>query len=97
MPRSVNLSKDSIEIFRLTPATINKPCWRRSSGTNAIFRFIASTGEPAGRALPFNVTEPLSYLSTPNIARATSDLPEPTNPARATISPFLTLNETFLK
>ena len=76
---------------------MNKPCWRRSSGTKAIFSFIAATGEPAGNALPLIFTEPVSYLSTPNIARATSERPAPTNPASATISPFLTLNEMFLK
>ena len=86
-----------MEIFRLTPAIINNPCWRRSSGTKAIFRAIASTGEPAGSGSPLIFTEPDSYLSTPKIARATSDRPAPTKPANATISPFFTLNEIFLK
>ena len=58
---------------------------------------MAATGEPAGSTSPLIFTDPDSYLSTPNIARATSERPAPTRPANATISPFFTLNEIFLK
>ena len=90
-------SKDSIEILRSTPAIMKRPCWRRSSGTSAIFSAIAATGEPLASSLPFTFTVPAVYLSIPKIARATSDRPEPTRPARATISPRRTLKEMLRK
>ena len=74
---------------------MKRPCWRRSSGTSAMPAFIAALGEPALSSRPLTVIEPESYRSTPKIARATSDRPEPTRPARATISPARTLNEMF--
>ena len=55
---------------------------------------IAFVGEPGGSDVPSISTDPASQRSIPKIARATSVLPAPTRPARATISPPRTSNET---
>ncbi len=46
--------------------------------------------------MPFTRTEPASYPSTPNTARAISLRPAPTRPARPTISPARTVKLTSL-
>ena len=56
---------------------------------------IASRGDAGLSFSPLRSTSPASYESIPNIARATSERPEPTRPAKATISPARTSNEIF--
>ena len=66
------------------------PCALRSSGTRPIPARIASRGEASRTGLPSIRTSPRSNWSAPKIARATSVRPEPTKPARPTISPART-------
>src|SRR6476469_1251868 len=70
------------------------PCSRRSSGTIATPASIAARGSPPDNRLPPTVTVPASSVSTPKIARATSDRPDPTSPAFFSIAPRPTENDT---
>ena len=84
-------------MLRSIEKSITSPCWRRSSGTSPIPAAIAAVGDPGGSRLPSISTDPASQRSIPKIARATSVRPAPTRPARATISPLRTWNETSVK
>ena len=78
-------------MLRETPSSSTRPCLRRSSGTRAMPRAVALRGLPFGSGIPSRRTLPLSYGSTPKIARATSLRPAPTRPASPTISPARTV------
>ena len=63
----------------------------------AIPAAMAARGESAGRRRPLTVTVPGVRRSMPKMARATSLRPAPTRPARATISPRRTVNDTSVE
>ena len=96
-PPRLTWSSDASAMLRSIEKSITSPCWRRSSGTSAIPASIAAVGDADGSRLPSISTEPASRRSIPKIARATSVRPAPTRPARATISPLRTSNDTSVK
>ena len=92
-PPCRSLPSEASATFCCTDMSMTSPCWRRSSGTNPTPAAIAPVGEPRRSRCPRSVTAPASYRSMPKIARATSLRPDPTSPARATISPARTVKE----
>ena len=76
--------------FLLIGSSSTKPCFLRSSGTNAMPAEIDCEGECLLSSFPKKLIDPLSIGSIPKIALATSVLPAPTRPASDTISPALT-------
>lgn len=84
-------------MLRSMDMSITRPWARRSSGTSARPAAMAVEGAPFVSAWPSTATSPASHRSTPNTARATSVRPAPTRPARPTISPRRTSNDTSVK
>ena len=70
-----------------TDSSSTSPCCFRSSGNSAIRRLTAWLGLPIAPDVHRSRSAPASIGSMPKIARAGSDRPAPTSPARPTISP----------
>ena len=66
----------------------------RSSGTIAIPAVIAAAGWLRLTCLPRTTTSPAVVCRAPKIASSSSVRPAPTSPARPTISPARTVNDT---
>ena len=70
------------------------PVARRSSVSSANLFLIASRARRFFTSLPCRRMTPLLRVATPKIFSSTSVRPEPSRPARPTISPLCTLKET---
>ena len=92
-PAFRSLPSDASATFCCTDMSMTSPCWRRSSGTKPMPAAIAAVGDARCSPRPRISTVPASYRSMPKIARATSLRPDPTSPAKATISPARTSSE----
>ncbi|HEX2907012.1 MAG TPA: ATP-binding cassette domain-containing protein [Phototrophicaceae bacterium] len=75
----------------LTAISRNNPAALRSSGRYPKPNRIACPGSPIWIGVPLRRISPISWGSAPKIARASSERPEPINPAKPNTSPAYSL------
>ena len=79
-------------MFLYTASSSSSAWLFRSSGASPTPAFTAACTRPGRSSTPSTVTDPVAARRAPYTVSSTSERPEPTSPARPTISPARTVN-----